>query len=136
MMQDLRNLFVLFSFLLCFVPSLQQGWTGNNAMQPSWQSQPGAAQTQSVQAQPVQQPPRQTWNQQGQQQPASTQTQPTQASKSSGSGVGVRMLSLRAGDGKTTDIFFQFIILLLLLFYCLFVCLFFVFLGFFLPSTH
>lgn len=97
MMQDRRNHSILFLFLLCFVPSLQQGWTGNNAMQPSWQSQGGAAQTQTVQAQPIHQPSPQSWDQPAQ--PAQTQQAPGDQ-QAAGSGVGVRMKSIRTGDGK------------------------------------
>jgi len=119
-MEGVHFLLLVSIIAVCILPTFQQGWTGNNAMQPAWQAQPVAAAPATGQAQQ----PQQTWNQPQQQpqqqwgaQPA-TQTggtaqqswssqqtqgaqaqQPPQQSSNKGSGVGVRMLSIRAGDG-------------------------------------
>lgn len=119
-MKGVHFLLLVSIIAVCILPTFQQGWTGNNAMQPAWQAQPVAAAPVTGQAQQ----PQQTWNQ-PQQQPAqqwgaqpTTQTggtaqqswssqqtqgvqaqQPPQQPSNKGSGVGVRMLSIRAGDG-------------------------------------
>jgi uncharacterized iron-regulated membrane protein len=96
-MEGVHFLLLVSIIAVCILPTFQQGWTGNNAMQPAWQAQPVAAAPATGQATQTGGTAQQSWSSQ-QTQGAQAQ-QPPQQPSNKGSGVGVRMLSIRAGDG-------------------------------------